>query len=722
MLEDRLAPTVTVSVPGPLNNVVGDTVDMGLTYTNTAGNTPTFAATGLPAGETMMGNLIYGTLTSDAVGNHSVTITATDPVTHEEGSGTFTWTVTAAAVNTPTLDLTNPNNQSSQVGNFISLSLMVTSSTGGPYTFTQTGLPDGLSVGTNYMGMPAISGTILSGAVGTHTVTITASAGGASDTETFTWTVNPKPITLTNPGDQLNSSGDTISLSLSATITTANPVSFWAMGLPSGLSMNSSTGLISGTIPNFLSSGGYFSVYVTAMDSVTYASDSQSFNWGVDTYLLSVSQADQLYASALGTAGTDRQSAIDSARAMAQSSATQAHAVYEGAVSVANATYLTNYSPAVSAYQAAVASANSVTASASNQAEGTYAAAVATAQNAFDMGVASDAQVHQAALDAADAAYSAYVAAYQTARDNAYAYYMANSNDSAALQDFNNADAALNTAIQGASAVKVTAQADAESVYQTVLTADSQTQVIATAAAVITLQASNAAADAAWTNSEATASNTFTTAKSTVDTAVSQAESNAWSSYLTSLSGLGASLASIQANIQSIFDATVANALSNWHGSEQDGWNSYLTTMANFSPAPQLQPRITDPAPVQVASLDPFAGLAVQARAQQQQPTQDLSNLISLNRALINRCNVDIAFYRLRIGTTTQALNNDIGRFLNTNNAGLRWAIVDLIITRLEIISEAQSSITSAQTQRGEAIGRQIMYLWLQAYGPFQFP
>ncbi len=82
---------------------------------------------------------------------------------------------------------------------------------------------------------------------------------------------------MTNPGNQTTAKGSAVSLQIHATDSaTGQTLTYSATGLPTGLSINSSTGLISGTA----STAGTFTVTVTAKDT-TNASGSASFTWTV---------------------------------------------------------------------------------------------------------------------------------------------------------------------------------------------------------------------------------------------------------------------------------------------------------------------------------------------------------------------------------------------------------------------------------------------------------
>ncbi|WP_330339707.1 putative Ig domain-containing protein [Streptomyces sp. NBC_00557] len=82
-------------------------------------------------------------------------------------------------------------------------------------------------------------------------------------------------VTVTNPGSQ-STTGSAVSLQIHASDSAGAALTYSASGLPTGLSINSSTGLISGTA----STAGTYQVTVTAKDS-TGASGSASFTWTV---------------------------------------------------------------------------------------------------------------------------------------------------------------------------------------------------------------------------------------------------------------------------------------------------------------------------------------------------------------------------------------------------------------------------------------------------------
>jgi hypothetical protein len=141
--------------------------------------------------------------------------------------------------------LNNPGTQQNFVGETVSLT--ITPAAGFTASnFSATGLPPGLSIDPN---TGIISGTISTGADANspYTVTVMASdSQGAPATITFTWQIGP-PLALNNPGNQSNNEGDAVALLITAP-GGFTPTGYIVTGLPPGLTINQSTGLISGTI------------------------------------------------------------------------------------------------------------------------------------------------------------------------------------------------------------------------------------------------------------------------------------------------------------------------------------------------------------------------------------------------------------------------------------------------------------------------------------------
>jgi hypothetical protein len=92
-------------------------------------------------------------------------------------------------------------------------------------------------------------------------------------------TTTGNTVTVTNPGSQTGTVGTAASLQITATDSASGQtLTYSATGLPTGLSISSSSGLISGTP----SAAGTYSVTVTAEDT-TDASGSASFTWTISS-------------------------------------------------------------------------------------------------------------------------------------------------------------------------------------------------------------------------------------------------------------------------------------------------------------------------------------------------------------------------------------------------------------------------------------------------------
>ena len=258
--------------PGNQTSTQNTAVSLQIQATDSDGSqTLTYSATGLPTGLSInpATGLITGTPT--ATGNSNVTVTATD-TTGASGSASFTWTVNAPN----TITVTSPGNQTSTQNTPVSLQIQATDSDNSQtLTYSATGLPTGLSIN------PAtglITGTPT--ATGNSTVTVTATdTTGASGSASFTWTVNaPNTITVTSPGNQTSTQNTPVSLQIQATDSdNSQTLTYSATGLPTGLSINPATGLITGTP----TATGNSTVTVTATDT-TGASGSASFTWTVN--------------------------------------------------------------------------------------------------------------------------------------------------------------------------------------------------------------------------------------------------------------------------------------------------------------------------------------------------------------------------------------------------------------------------------------------------------
>src|SRR5439155_687868 len=145
-----------------------------------------------------------------------------------------TLTVTAA----PPPVITSAGTATGQVGSAFSYHIAATNN---PTSFDATGLPAGLSMDT---ATGLISGTPTT--AGSSDVTISATNAGGTGTATLDVTINPPlppaPV-ITSPTSATGMVGSAFSYQITAT---NSPSSFDATGLPTGLSIDTAAGLISG--------------------------------------------------------------------------------------------------------------------------------------------------------------------------------------------------------------------------------------------------------------------------------------------------------------------------------------------------------------------------------------------------------------------------------------------------------------------------------------------
>src|SRR5205823_8189155 len=249
-------------------------VGVAFSYQITATNNPTsFNATGLPAGlsvNTSTG-LISGTPTT--AGTYSVTISATNA----GGTGSATLLITtnpAAPVIQPPITATGT------VGTNFSYTINATNN---PTSYNAAGLPAALTVNTS---TGKITGKPTTASI--YQLTISATNVGGTGTATLVITVGP----LTATG--------TVGVSFSYQIpATGTPTSYNATGLPAGLTVDTFTGVISGTPAAGTDAGSPYSVTISA----TYSTGSGAIT-GSGTLTLTINPAPPVITSGPTASGT----------------------------------------------------------------------------------------------------------------------------------------------------------------------------------------------------------------------------------------------------------------------------------------------------------------------------------------------------------------------------------------------------------------------------------
>jgi hypothetical protein len=257
-------------------NTDGDLVSFGVTASYHGTGTLTYTAVNLPAGLTMAASgLISGNVgtTADANGPYTASVTATDGTT-TVGTA-FTWTID------PAVSFTSITAQVDAVGDTVSLQLSVFDSPGNSVTYSVTGLPGGLSLNTA-AGM--ITGYVPSAdaAASPYSVTLKANDGTYTATQSLVWTISA--IGLLPPGNQQNIPGDTVSLAAGSYYNGTGNLTYSASGLPPGLSIDTGTGAITGTIATTANTSTPYTASLTATDGINTAT--QVFTWTVQAFSL----------------------------------------------------------------------------------------------------------------------------------------------------------------------------------------------------------------------------------------------------------------------------------------------------------------------------------------------------------------------------------------------------------------------------------------------------
>lgn len=263
---------LTVVTPPTLTNAnwevdatVGERFQFALTASGTA--PITYSATGLPAWLTLTASTGALAGIPSAPGKASFTVRATNAY----GADSAVLTVTTIQPNSAPDFTTHPTNASVLAGAMASFTSAATGYPAPTFQWQRNG--------TNITGATSASYSVVTtaGLNGSVYRVIATNSEGADTSLPATLTVNTPPQ-FTNTNWQVSATvGELFNFQLLATGTPV--ISFSATGLPTGLTLNPTTGLIAGTplLP------GDFSVTVTATS--TYGTDSETLNLEIASLL-----------------------------------------------------------------------------------------------------------------------------------------------------------------------------------------------------------------------------------------------------------------------------------------------------------------------------------------------------------------------------------------------------------------------------------------------------
>ena len=247
----QAADPVTVTSPGATTEPLETPIDLPLTATDTdaAGLPLTWTATALPAGLTIAPTsadgteaAITGTVPATEAGPYEITVTATDSAA-APAVGTVAFKLTLAN----TVTVTSPGIQGSVTGTAISPLPIVAADTdtGATLTYAATNLPTGLTINQTtgvISGTPTVPGSYVGARV------TATDATGATGSAEFDWGVGQADtVVVTAPATKTVWAGVAVSLKLTSTDSATAQTRTWTQtGLPPGLAINATTGVISG--------------------------------------------------------------------------------------------------------------------------------------------------------------------------------------------------------------------------------------------------------------------------------------------------------------------------------------------------------------------------------------------------------------------------------------------------------------------------------------------
>ena len=211
-----------------------------LAATDPEGSVLTFKTVdALPAGVTLSSSgLLSGTPTT--AGTYIVNIAITDTAA---GAATTRLTVTvgSSALQAPTM--APIASLTADAGTAFNHQIAAGDPQDQPLHFTLSGSPAGMSVSSSGLisWAKAVTGSYAIIATAINTSSLSAS-------RSFTLSVTNAAPLVANPGARSNTRGAVVSLQVAATDANADALNYSATGLPAGLSIDSSTGMISGTV------------------------------------------------------------------------------------------------------------------------------------------------------------------------------------------------------------------------------------------------------------------------------------------------------------------------------------------------------------------------------------------------------------------------------------------------------------------------------------------
>ena len=271
--------TIAARIPPAFTSANNATFTVGKasSFTVAASGSPaptlSLAPGALPGGVTFNAatGILSGTPAAGTTGSYVLAFTAANGV-NPNATQAFTLTVNEGAA------ITSANAVSFTVGTAGTFSI-TTSGSPAAATISVTGaLPSGVAFTNNGNGTATLAGTAAAATGGTYPLTISASNGvGAAATQAFTLTVNQPPA-ITSASSTTFTVGNAGSFTVAATGFPA-PALALTGALPSGVTFNASTGVLSGTAA--AGTSGAYPLTITASNGIG-SNATQSFTLTVN--------------------------------------------------------------------------------------------------------------------------------------------------------------------------------------------------------------------------------------------------------------------------------------------------------------------------------------------------------------------------------------------------------------------------------------------------------
>jgi hypothetical protein len=222
-------------------------INTAFSYTITATNAPTsFGASNFPPGAGWTVNTGTGVIsgTPNTVGTFSIAISATN------GSGTANATLMLNVYdpNVGGAPVISSDTAFSMVVNTAAANVYQVAASNVPTSFGASNLPAGLSIDSS---TGIISASATTAAVGQYTITVTATNASGTGSLPVIVVINPSagaPVIANASFEQENQNQSPNPLQ-PITLSSGTAVSFNAIGLPAGITLNTSTGVFSGLNP-----------------------------------------------------------------------------------------------------------------------------------------------------------------------------------------------------------------------------------------------------------------------------------------------------------------------------------------------------------------------------------------------------------------------------------------------------------------------------------------